>query len=124
MAAVSFAAAAAKEKHQERTPLQRVQLEGHVLLKIAKHCRESDASLRNSEATVTGQLLGLDVGPTLEVTDCFPYPVRHRRFAVRRPPFMHLNMLAVHGPMVDCITEIAGFFLAGKCGRRGARGGG
>lgn len=74
MAAVSFAAAAAKEKHQERTPLQRVQLEGHVLLKIAKHCGESDASLRNSEATVTGQLLGLDVGPTLEVTDCFPYP--------------------------------------------------
>lgn len=27
---------------------------------------------------VTGQLLGLDVGPTLEVTDCFPYPVRGR----------------------------------------------
>lgn len=74
MAAMSFAAIASKEPKQ-RAPLQRVQLEGHVVLKIAKHCKESDASLRDSEATVTGQLLGLDVGPTLEVTDCFPYPV-------------------------------------------------
>ena len=23
---------------------------------------------------VTGQLLGLDIGQTLEVTDCFPFP--------------------------------------------------
>ena len=54
--------------------MRTVQLEGQVVLKIAKHCRESDAA-----AMVTGQLLGLDVGPTLEVTDCFPYPVRRRR---------------------------------------------
>lgn len=43
------------------------------MLKIARHCRENDAT-----AMVTGQLLGLDVGATLEVTDCFPYPVRRR----------------------------------------------
>ncbi|EFN54737.1 hypothetical protein CHLNCDRAFT_24150 [Chlorella variabilis] len=65
---------AAKDAKQTKLPLKVVQLEGQVVLKIAKHCRESDASLRDSEATVTGQLLGLDVGSTLEITDCFPYP--------------------------------------------------
>jgi translation initiation factor 3 subunit H len=72
--AVSFAEAAARERH-DKQPLQRVQLAGLAVLKIAQHCRESEASL-SAEATVTGQLLGLDVGSTLEVTDCFPYPVR------------------------------------------------
>ena len=37
-------------------------------MKIVKHCTENAPSL------VTGQLLGLDVGSTLEVTDCFPFP--------------------------------------------------
>jgi translation initiation factor 3 subunit H len=39
-------------------------------LKIVKHCTDSMPSL------ATGQLLGLDVGSTLEVTNCFPFPVR------------------------------------------------
>lgn len=51
------------------TRLRAVQLEGHVIMKIVKHCQEC------SPALVTGQLLGLDVGNTLEVTDCFPFPV-------------------------------------------------
>ena len=71
MAAMNFAAAAQKEHTTVKAPLLTVQLEGAVVLKIAKHCRESDAA-----AMVTGQLLGLDVDSTLEVTDCFPYPVR------------------------------------------------
>lgn len=50
--------------------LGKVQLEGHVVLKIVKHCQECAPDL------VTGQLLGLDVGATLEVTDAFPFPVR------------------------------------------------
>eukprot|EP00899_Mesostigma_viride_P029548 jgi/Mesvir1/9779/Mv12413-RA.1 len=33
-----------------------------------KHCKECMPSL------VTGQLLGLDIGATLEVTNCFPFP--------------------------------------------------
>jgi translation initiation factor 3 subunit H len=37
-------------------------------MKIVKHCTEHSPSL------VTGQLLGLDIGATLEVTDCFPFP--------------------------------------------------
>lgn len=40
-----------------------------VILKIIKHCKEF------SPALVTGQLLGLDVGSILEVTNCFPFPV-------------------------------------------------
>ena len=41
-----------------------------VVLKIIKHCKENLPNL------VTGQLLGLDIGSTLEVTNCFPYPNR------------------------------------------------
>jgi len=37
-------------------------------LKIIKHCRD------NIPEIVTGQLLGLDVGPTLEVTNSYPFP--------------------------------------------------
>ena len=42
-----------------------------AILKIIKHCKEF------SPALVTGQLLGLDVGSVLEVTNCFPFPVRY-----------------------------------------------
>ncbi len=69
-APISFAAMAG-EKKAEDTPLRIVQLDGHVILKIVKHCKEGMPTL------VTGQLLGLDVGQTLEVTDCFPFPVRN-----------------------------------------------
>ncbi|KAI7896188.1 uncharacterized protein EV154DRAFT_598480 [Mucor mucedo] len=48
--------------------LETVQLDGLVVLKIIKHCRESYPN------DVTGQLLGLDDQGTLEVTNCFPFP--------------------------------------------------
>lgn len=57
------------ERKTEEQPLRVVQLDTHVVLKIVKHCKEGFPTL------VTGQLLGLDVGQTLEVTDCFPFPV-------------------------------------------------
>ena len=41
-----------------------------VVLKIIKHCQEALPSF------VTGQLLGLDIGRTLEVTNCFPFPAK------------------------------------------------
>lgn len=47
-----------------------VEINGQVILKVLQHCNEALPQL------VTGQLLGLDVGQTLEVTDCFPFPVR------------------------------------------------
>lgn len=68
-APISFAAAALKEGTSASAPLRVVQLDGQVVLKIAKHCTEC------APALVTGQLLGLDVGQTLEVTDSFPFPV-------------------------------------------------
>jgi hypothetical protein len=49
-------------------PLKSVQIDGQVILKVMQHCSQS-ATL------ATGQLLGLDVGQTLEVTDCFAFPV-------------------------------------------------
>jgi len=45
-----------------------VQLDGLVVLKIIKHCKEGLPAL------VTGQILGLDIGSKLEVTNCFPFP--------------------------------------------------
>lgn len=47
-----------------------------VALKIIKHCKECWPTL------VTGQLLGLDIGSILEVTNCFPFPVGHPFWAV------------------------------------------
>ncbi|XP_022761780.1 eukaryotic translation initiation factor 3 subunit H isoform X2 [Durio zibethinus] len=64
----SFLQVAATE--EVASPLRVVQIEGLVILKIIKHCKEF------SPALVTGQLLGLDVGSVLEVTNCFPFPVR------------------------------------------------
>ena len=58
-----------KQAPRESTPLKTVQLDGQVVLKIMQHCNKALPQL------VTGQLLGLDVGQTLEVTDCFPFPV-------------------------------------------------
>lgn len=52
-----------------QTALHEVQIDGQVLLKVLKHCKECMPSL------VTGQLLGLDIGSTLEVTSAFPFPV-------------------------------------------------
>eukprot|EP00742_Colponemidia_sp_Colp-10_P000999 GILJ01001081.1.p1 GENE.GILJ01001081.1~~GILJ01001081.1.p1 ORF type:complete len:342 (+),score=57.84 GILJ01001081.1:46-1026(+) len=48
--------------------LELVKLDALVVMKIIKHCRENLPSL------VTGQLLGLDFGPVLEVTNSFPFP--------------------------------------------------
>lgn len=64
---MNFAAAANKQQATE-TPMRQVQVEGQVVLKIVEHCKAAMPNL------VTGQLLGLDIGQTLEVTDCFPFP--------------------------------------------------
>jgi len=53
---------------EEDSNLTVVQLDGLVILKILKHCKENLPDL------VTGQLLGLDSATSLEVTNCFPFP--------------------------------------------------
>lgn len=65
---LSFAQIAASE--EVSTPLRVVQIDGLVVLKIIKHCKDFMPAL------VTGQLLGLDIGSVLEVTNCFPFPSR------------------------------------------------
>lgn len=82
---MNFAAAALKKKDAE-TPMRQVQVEGQVILKIVEHCKAAMPNL------VTGQLLGLDIGQTLEVTDCFPFPnVGDEDDEVGTPLFMSCN---------------------------------
>eukprot|EP00271_Cylindrocystis_brebissonii_P011825 TRINITY_DN29792_c0_g1_i1.p1 TRINITY_DN29792_c0_g1~~TRINITY_DN29792_c0_g1_i1.p1 ORF type:complete len:357 (-),score=93.92 TRINITY_DN29792_c0_g1_i1:404-1474(-) len=64
----SFAQAAATV--EEVVPLRSCQVDGLVMMKMVKHCKECMPQL------VTGLLLGLDIGSTLEVTNCFPFPSR------------------------------------------------
>ncbi|KAJ1649255.1 hypothetical protein IWQ61_009600 [Dispira simplex] len=49
-------------------PVNLVQVEALVVMKIIKHSREASPDL------ATGQLLGLDVETTLEITNCYPAP--------------------------------------------------
>jgi len=55
-------------------PVEYVQIEGLVVLKIIKHCQEESAAGTTNE--VNGVLLGLVTEGRLEVTNCFPFP-RH-----------------------------------------------
>lgn len=55
------------------------------MLKIIKHCKEF------SPALVTGQLLGLDVGSVLEVTNCFPFPVSNFHILIYSVAFSFLT---------------------------------
>lgn len=56
-----------------------------AILKIIKHCKEFMPAL------VTGQLLGLDVGSVLEVTNCFPFPVCSALFSSEDTNGSHSN---------------------------------
>jgi len=55
-------------KEVKRDSVELVLLDSLVAMKIIKHCKENLPDL------VTGQLLGLAVGNTLEITNCFPFP--------------------------------------------------
>ena len=102
-APISFAAMA--ERKTEDQPLKVVQLDAHVVLKIVKHCKEGFPTL------VTGQLLGLDVGQTLEVTDCFPFPVRSLCSFPWPIILAHRSCLAMGLLLADCYN--VGFRCSG-----------
>eukprot|EP00160_Parvularia_atlantis_P016200 Unigene5015_Nuclearia_a/m.15379 Unigene5015_Nuclearia_a/g.15379 ORF Unigene5015_Nuclearia_a/g.15379 Unigene5015_Nuclearia_a/m.15379 type:complete len:338 (-) Unigene5015_Nuclearia_a:32-1045(-) len=75
-AAVVAAAGAApvvEAAAEDVTLIEVVQLEALALFKIVKSCREALPNL------ATGQLLGLDVGKRLEVTNCFPFLLGSRK---------------------------------------------
>ena len=48
-----------------------VQLDAHVVLQIIKHCQDGP------QVACTGQLLGIDIAGTLEVTNSFPFAAAH-----------------------------------------------
>jgi translation initiation factor 3 subunit H len=59
--------------------ISKVKLEGLVVLKIIKHCQE------NFPMTVMGQLLGMDMGDTLEITNCYPFLTQSANAAAAGP---------------------------------------
>jgi translation initiation factor 3 subunit H len=59
--------------------ISQVKLEGLVVLKIIKHCQE------NFPMTVMGQLLGMDMGDTLEITNCYPFMTQSANAAAAGP---------------------------------------
>jgi len=91
---MASAAEVLKQHIPLETVVKQVQLDGQVVLKIVQHC---DSALPN---IVTGQLLGLDVGSMLEVTDCFPFPVR---FAAAPPAAAFFGRQCVAAAGRSCV---------------------
>ncbi|KAF8821037.1 putative eukaryotic initiation factor-3, subunit 3 [Cardiosporidium cionae] len=67
-ASSSFPASSHATESPANQKLRVVEIDGLVLAKIIKHCRD------NYPTTVSGKLLGTDVNDKLEVTNCFPLP--------------------------------------------------
>ncbi|XP_041358977.1 eukaryotic translation initiation factor 3 subunit H-B-like [Gigantopelta aegis] len=61
----------ATRKNTLASPVQYVQIDGLVVLKMIKHCQEEGAG---GTDLVQGVLLGLVVDNRLEITNCFPFP--------------------------------------------------
>ncbi|KAI9209491.1 uncharacterized protein BJ171DRAFT_487170 [Polychytrium aggregatum] len=61
-----------EEWQVESVPLKTVQLDPLTILKIVKHTRD------NYPVPAVGQLLGIDIAGTLEVTNSFPYTINQK----------------------------------------------
>ena len=57
-----------EEKADINTPVQSVQVDGIVVLKILQHSKEYLPEM------VTGQCMGMTSGTTMEITNCIPLP--------------------------------------------------
>jgi len=55
------------------SPIEVVQIDGLVVMKLIKHCHELEASSSGS-MIAQGALLGLVADTRLEITHCFPFP--------------------------------------------------
>ncbi|KAL1976997.1 hypothetical protein VTN31DRAFT_3279 [Thermomyces dupontii] len=64
---------------EKEVPLTAVKVDALVVMKIIKHSNQSFPTV------ATGSLVGMDVDSTLEVTNCFPFPV------VEIPPESHFD---------------------------------
>ncbi|XP_013791157.2 eukaryotic translation initiation factor 3 subunit H-like [Limulus polyphemus] len=58
---------------ESESPIDYVQIDGLVVLKIVRHCQEEGAGATD---VAQGVLLGLVADNHLEITNCFPFP-RH-----------------------------------------------
>nr|CAB3241670.1 eukaryotic translation initiation factor 3 subunit H [Phallusia mammillata] len=58
------------DANSQETSVKNIQIDGLVVLRIIKHCEEDSGG----PELVQGVLLGLVVGDTLEITNCFPFP--------------------------------------------------
>jgi len=76
-------------------PINRVLVDGRVVLKIVQHCRQ------NIPTTVIGNLLGMAVQPggVLEITDCFALPGRLEED-------IEANIDAFSSEMMRCLREV------------------
>ncbi|KAG1654559.1 Eukaryotic translation initiation factor 3 subunit H [Nymphon striatum] len=71
---MASASASGKRDPEDKKPVDYVQIDGLVVLKIIKHCQEEGAGTVD---VVQGVLLGLErEDKKLEITNCFPFP-RH-----------------------------------------------
>jgi len=88
------------EVNSEDATLHQVELDGLVVLKIIKHVRENLPDL------VTGQLLGLDIKDTLQVTDCFPFPNKPQEREGTEEESEQLEGAEYQIEMMRCLREV------------------
>lgn len=76
--------------------IDRVQINGLTMLKIIEHRHDSAANF------ITGQLLGLDVGDTLDISNCFPFPSDEGWTTPDEEDFFQLDMMrCLHAINID-----------------------
>ena len=77
-----------------------VELDALVVLKVIKHCQGALPSF------VTGQLLGLDISSTLEVTNCFPFPSEEDEAAAKADGDDDDDGAEYQMEMMRCLREV------------------
>jgi len=97
---------------KQMEPIQHVQIDALVFLQVMKHCRQ------HAPHTVTGQLLGLDVENTLQVTHSFGYVQRSDETAGHQEDgeqYQMETMKQLREVNVDCNT--VGWYQTTHLGR-------
>ncbi|KAJ1980586.1 hypothetical protein H4R34_002399 [Dimargaris verticillata] len=88
----SLASIAANLDVEMKNPITSVQIEALVVMKIIKHSRES------LSGTATGQLLGMDVDDTLNISSAYPAPPA----STESPE----EIAQYHTDMMQCLREV------------------
>ena len=78
-------------------PIDYVQIDGLVILKIIKHCQEEGGAT----AEIQGVLLGLIMDRRLEVTNCFPFPRHMEEDDIDETEYQYVMMRHLRNVNVD-----------------------